>query len=64
MPHRWRTEHLRHSNTGEIIIKVETGKHMSAPKAVGFKMPIFNLRISYWLSWSAPCLVLGEPRLR
>lgn len=62
LPHRWKIEHLRHSNTGEITIKVETGEHMSAPKAMGMKMPIYNLRILYWLSWTAPCLVLGEPQ--
>lgn len=62
MPHRRKIGHLRHSNAGEITIKVETREHMSAPKAVRFKMPIFNLRNSYWLSWAAPCLVLGEPQ--
>lgn len=62
MPHRWNIDQLRHSNTGEITVKVETVEPVSAPKAVRFKMPIFTLRISYWLSSAAPCLVLGEPQ--
>lgn len=61
MPHRWKIEYLDIS-TGEITIKVETGEHMSTPKAVGFKMSIFKLSISYWLSWAAPCFILGEPQ--
>lgn len=35
---------------------------MSALKAVGFKTHILILRISYWLAWAAPCLVVGEPQ--
>lgn len=60
MPHRWKIEYLDIS-TGEITIKVETGEHMSTPKAVGFKMSIFKqhfilviLGSSLLHSWGTP----------